>query len=166
MADGRALPHRSRQRLAQGFATAPQNCPGSPPEAGCLGAGSQVVMGRGLPLAWRKPASNLVHSRRPDRQRASVRRFGTISGHGPAIHKLESTEYLDPHPGIAPPFSVDSPPEETGFEPLVPLKKGRALLRADRDRFPVCPANCETDGGTTSSNPACSSAESSANSIS
>jgi hypothetical protein len=33
------------------------------------------------------------------------------------------------------------------FEPLVPLEKGECLLRADRDRFPVCPANCETNVG-------------------
>ena len=30
---------------------------------------------------------------------------------------------------------------------------GRALRCADRDLFPGCPANCETNGGTTSSNP-------------
>jgi len=37
---------------------------------------------------------------------------------------------------------------------------GRALLCADRDLFPGCPANCETNGGTTSSNPSCSSGKS------
>src|SRR6516225_7287639 len=41
-----------------------------------------------------------------------------------------------------------------------PLEKGRALRCADRDLFPGCPANCETNGGTTSSNPSCSSGES------
>ena len=42
---------------------------------------------------------------------------------------------------------VDSPLEETGLEPLVPLENGEALLRAARDRFPVCPANCEINVG-------------------
>src|SRR6516164_461517 len=50
--------------------------------------------------------------------------------------------------------------EESGFEPLVPSERGRALLRADRDLFRGCPANCETNGGTKSSNPSCSSGES------
>jgi hypothetical protein len=31
--------------------------------------------------------------------------------------------------------SPDSPLEQSGFETLVPLEKGRALLRADRDLF-------------------------------
>ena len=54
----------------------------------------------------------------------------------------------------------DSSLEESGFEPLVPLEKGRAIRRADRDRLSACSGNCKNDGGTTSSNPACTRGES------
>ena len=43
---------QAEQRLAQGCATGPQNCPGSRSEADCLEAGSLAVIGSGLRLAW------------------------------------------------------------------------------------------------------------------
>src|SRR6516164_412171 len=50
--------------------------------------------------------------------------------------------------------------EESRLEPLAPARKGRALRRSDRDLLSVCPANCENNGGSTSSKPARSTAES------
>jgi hypothetical protein len=44
-------------------------------------------------------------------------------------------------------LTEDSSLEESGFELLVPAQKGRALRRADRNRLPVCQANCETTVG-------------------
>ena len=57
-------------------------------------------------------------------------------------------------------IGTDSALEEAGFEPLVPLEKGQALRCADRDGLSACPANCENDCGTTSSNPLSSAKES------
>src|SRR6516165_3890943 len=41
---------------------------------------------------------------------------------------------------------ADSSLEQTGFEPLVPLKNGQAP-RADRDGLSACPANSKTTVG-------------------
>src|SRR6516165_3338539 len=54
---------------------------------------------------------------------------------------------------------ADSSLEQTGFEPLVPLKNGQAP-RADRDGSLCLPGQLKNDGGTTSSNPLSSSGES------
>src|SRR5262249_37424468 len=72
---------------------APQNCPGSPSEAGCLGAGSPAVIGRGLRSAWNETCFKFGPFRG-----ASLRPFGRISGHDPGIQKSVSTEHLDRHP--------------------------------------------------------------------
>ena len=50
--------------------------------------------------------------------------------------------------------------EESGFEPLVPPREGTSYpSRWSRSSLGL-PGNCENDGGTTGSNPACSSGES------
>jgi len=60
-------------------------------------------------------------------------------------------------------LAADSPLEEAGIEPLVPSQEGTGSPVARVDiGLSACPANCEKDGGTTSSNPL-SSREESAN---
>jgi hypothetical protein len=61
-------------------------------------------------------------------------------------------------------FARDSPLEQAGFEPLVPLRnrcRPRGLY--DRGYMPHASERPHSRGGTTSSNPACSSGESGAN---
>ena len=51
--------------------------------------------------------------------------------------------------------------DEAGFEPSVPPQEGTGSPAAlIEERLSACVANCEKDGGTTSSNPLSSSGES------
>jgi len=56
--------------------------------------------------------------------------------------------------------SLDWPMDEAGFEPSVPPQEGTGSPAAlIEERLSACVANCEKDGGTTSSNPLSSSGE-------